>query len=825
MNNITYAVSVDVNNPIIPYNVYVASVLDSNVRYLEVTLYENGNVITLSNTATATASLVTDNVLVNGSVNCTISHNIITVPLEDLQRHGNLDVQVTVTEGTKVLAIPFPIQVRVTPNIAENAQIDENSLGSYAEVVHEIVEARGTHTTLHDAITAKLSAAPGAVDTENLADESITVEKVADDLAAVINAKEVKSNKKTTLTGNESSNDFYPTTKAVADALNTKADSSALTAKADVTYVDNRLNTKADVTYVDNRLNTKADVAYVDNRAEEVGDLKSTLNGTVDLLGDTTIYNVSLAESGTAVGAHWNHYYDISLPKGTKLNFYLSAYTGVLFTNVLVRFYDTTNTLRSLAPSVMQTGKLQTYTLFEDCTRIWVQINRSAPENGVSAQFIMSFDTSGLSADVAKIQSVLPINSEEVLRSDILKCPNLRFKNDNSGGTETAGSDGWVVSDYIPVGLGLTVTGFSYSPTRPGIVEYNFAKTPIGTVTMDSSSKYVTKTYTPPSRVGYVRIQTITSIGNDTNAVSIINSTPKIFHVEKDGSGDFTKLSDAINEAVRYMDSTVYVGRGTWNIIDELGVGTDYIVSSDNRGLVLKNRVKVICASDSKITCNYTGSDSDTITWLSAFNAGPLGFTLENATIESSKCRYSVHDERDTDSDSYNNYYINCRMTHDNTNGGYNQCIGGGLGLDGHVIIDGCIFENPARTNYQIVYYHNSAGSGKSFVEVKGSYFKGTNTLGFQWYGSSPATQKSTLFAHGNSLGSAIQHTGASGAMIENTEVVSFNNEIRPSGADGQQGPAGADWVPTETELNNIAQRAVNLIPTTQGVQYGNTSN
>ena len=156
MNNITYAVSVDVNNPIIPYNVYVASVLDSNVRYLEITLYQNGNIIALSNTATATASLVTDNVLVNDSVNCTIQDNIITVPLEDLQRHGNLDVQVTVTEGERVLAIPFPIQVRVTPNIAENAQIDENSLGSYAEVVHEIAEARDTYTTLHDAITAKL---------------------------------------------------------------------------------------------------------------------------------------------------------------------------------------------------------------------------------------------------------------------------------------------------------------------------------------------------------------------------------------------------------------------------------------------------------------------------------------------------------------------------------------------------------------------------------------------------------------------------------------------------------------------------------------------
>ena len=169
MNDITYAVSVDVNNPIIPYNVYIASVLDSNVRYLEITLYQNGDVITLSNTATATASLVTDNVLVDDSVNCTISDNIITVPLEGLQRHGNLDVQVTVTEGTKVLAIPFPIQVRVTPNIAENAQIDENSSGSYAEVVHEIAEARGSYDKLKDRLDHTAAAEKSTVDsiTEN----------------------------------------------------------------------------------------------------------------------------------------------------------------------------------------------------------------------------------------------------------------------------------------------------------------------------------------------------------------------------------------------------------------------------------------------------------------------------------------------------------------------------------------------------------------------------------------------------------------------------------------------------------------------------------
>lgn len=55
-----------------------------------------------------------------------------------------------------------------------------------------------------------------------------------------LNAKEEKSNKKTTLTGNESSNDFYPTTKAVADALSTKAPASTAytfdSTTANVTY-------------------------------------------------------------------------------------------------------------------------------------------------------------------------------------------------------------------------------------------------------------------------------------------------------------------------------------------------------------------------------------------------------------------------------------------------------------------------------------------------------------------------------------------------------------------------------------------------------------
>lgn len=231
MNNITYAVSVDVNNPIIPYNVYVASVLDSNVRYLEMTLYQNGNVIALSNEAIATASLVTDNVLVNDSVNCTISNNIITVPLEDLQRHGNLDVQVTVTEGTKVLAIPFPIQVRVTPNIAENAQVDENSLGSYAEVVQEIAAARGDYPDLKDRLDGEIDRIDddiSDINTALLGKANKAAAGSAGELAALDgNGSPIRSGVSVTQSIGEGSNSRVPTTAAVKNALDGKADKLA----------------------------------------------------------------------------------------------------------------------------------------------------------------------------------------------------------------------------------------------------------------------------------------------------------------------------------------------------------------------------------------------------------------------------------------------------------------------------------------------------------------------------------------------------------------------------------------------------------------------
>lgn len=256
-----------------------------------------------------------------------------------------------------------------------------------------------------------------------------------------------------------------------------------------------------------------------------------------------------------------------------------------------------------------------------------------------------------------------------------------------------------------------------------------------------------------------------------------------IYHVEKDGSGDFTTIVEAINyiNDNNIMDATLYIGAGTWDLISELGSAYVESVSSSKRGLYLKNRIHVICSSKALITCKYIGSNASTKEWLSAFNAGEYGFTLENANIETDNIRYSIHDEYGySGSTPYYNKYINCRMKH--TNGQYVNCIGGGLGIDGYVEIRGCYFEGDATAgNPRLVYYHanNELGvtDAKGIMEIHDNYFDGLGTFGVNTYGDSE--EMSTAYVSNNSLGSELLKIEGSYAPNDNIEMIAWNNEIR----------------------------------------------
>lgn len=261
----------------------------------------------------------------------------------------------------------------------------------------------------------------------------------------------------------------------------------------------------------------------------------------------------------------------------------------------------------------------------------------------------------------------------------------------------------------------------------------------------------------------------------------------KTFICAKDGSGDFAKIVDAVNyiNDNSVMDATLYIRDGIWDICSEYGTEIETI-NSKKRGLYLKNRIHIICSSRAVITGKYTGTNDTVREWFSVFNAGENGFILENAKIETDNVRYCVHDERDADSDSYKNQYINCDMTH--TNGFYVQCIGGGLGLNGHIIIDGCKFKGKVFNSQDtpLVSYHNSADGAwdnteskgaKSFIDIKGCYLADKGTFNFINFGKS--NKLTTVLLHDNSIGGSIQISNGSKFYQQNIEVLEWGNVNR----------------------------------------------
>lgn len=428
---------------------------------------------------------------------------------------------------------------------------------------------------------------------------------------------------------------------------------------------------------IDPTLSLSGKAADAKATGDAVGQLKEDLSDYEDAL-DIKLYKASLAEKPSGIGLNWNLYYDVSIPAGTKVIVTLNSYSGALFINMNVMFFDASGNMKNYG-SIKSIGGTMVIATTDDYTRLWLQINRSAIENGVNASVTFATNRSGVFKALTDLENSL----DEKINAEILKA-------------------------------------------------------------------------------------------------SIVHT----FHVEKDGTGDFTKLIDAIDEAEKYMDSVVYVGDGEWDIIDELG--SDYVnsVSFTKRGVVLKNRIKIVFASKSKVICNYSGDNTTTMNWLSPFNSGENGFTLENLNIYSRNVRYSVHDERNSSYDFYINKYINCHFFNYNEIGGFRQCIGGGLGKNGYIVIENCIFENPNASNNSLVSYHNTAnvggGSAKSNIEVSNCYVKGTGTLRFSWYGTS--TDTTIVKATGNNLGSAIQfvaETSDGTSPNENVELYEWNNIIR----------------------------------------------
>lgn len=256
--------------------------------------------------------------------------------------------------------------------------------------------------------------------------------------------------------------------------------------------------------------------------------------------------------------------------------------------------------------------------------------------------------------------------------------------------------------------------------------------------------------------------------------------------VSHPGYRDYDSLIEAIAFCYNKKNMKVIVHPGKYDIISELDsfYGENYLDNLTQRwngSGYLGYGIHVVFAEGAEVVCEYTGSNSYARQYYSPFNSVEGGFTLENANIRCAGVRYCVHDERSDAADVYQNYYLNCDMYKDSENGAIQQqCIGGGLGKNGQIIIKDCFFDGDMTANPQnLVSYHNSSsGSAYNKVVVSGNYFKNKGRLRIAHYG--PATKKTKCIVSNNSFGSEIQVAYESESYhVENMELIDWNNVIR----------------------------------------------
>lgn len=253
--------------------------------------------------------------------------------------------------------------------------------------------------------------------------------------------------------------------------------------------------------------------------------------------------------------------------------------------------------------------------------------------------------------------------------------------------------------------------------------------------------------------------------------------------VDAAGNGDYTSFTEAVKYAAELQDAYVLVMPGTYDIIAEYKAlyGNDffdnYDASTRDDGIVLKNGITVEFSPNAYLVCNYTGSNAVMQQKFSPLVSGVNGFTLIGCNLTSRKVRYSMHDERRTNTDYYHNRYVGCHFNHDKGDGaGYIQALGGGLGKNGFVEIENCIFENPSSTG-SILSYHNSEADGaRSQVIIKDSFVKGS--IKFSWYG--PSTLVSTMMITGCKMYADPVMTSTKPSYdVQNVEILAWNNVIQ----------------------------------------------
>lgn len=177
----------------------IVNINDKKTRYLDVTIIASGEKLDISG-CTVTAIFVIDDVLVNNAVDCTVTNNIVTIPLENFNgRYGYLSIELNIVkDGTVIVNTPVPLKIQVTSSIADSAKISEKTYGTIADTVKEVYDARGIYENLSNRFVAVNNSIESAkTETAKALNEKVSKDSMLD-ITTSVNLTSLEDTEQTT---------------------------------------------------------------------------------------------------------------------------------------------------------------------------------------------------------------------------------------------------------------------------------------------------------------------------------------------------------------------------------------------------------------------------------------------------------------------------------------------------------------------------------------------------------------------------------------------------------------------------------------------------
>lgn len=293
-----------------------------------------------------------------------------------------------------------------------------------------------------------------------------------------------------------------------------------------------------------------------------------------------------------------------------------------------------------------------------------------------------------------------------------------------------------------------------------------------------------------PSKAGYVGTEIIDIIIPKNNEIENTIKTT-VITVKKDGSGDFIKITDAINsisDSNQFNQYEIHVYSKTYDLVEEFG-GLEWVqsISHDNgekQGLVLPDYVHLIGHGSVYVDCIVSDENatSDFAKSVSTINVWKNN-RLEGITFRAKNTRYVIHDETGNGFSDLTRLIKNCRFIHLGTKSNLwssPKAIGGGMGSGGRYDIINSHFESP----FIPFSYHNNENQKSNYLNIDGCTFTGNKSahqydIGFGYYKKNTEktyiTVKNCISDRGLKVHQEISNIESDNVF----EVIEINNIIR----------------------------------------------